>query len=91
MINKFLNDSEMSVCIVSKKNYDRLIKDRKIQIKGKSDYDDCIIVEDLPRNKEFYVLDEYKSEYENGYEEWGLQIATIYKGMYFIISADGSN
>lgn len=81
----------MSVCIVSKKNYDRLIKDRKIQIKGKSDYDDCIIVEDLPRNKEFYVLDEYKSEYENGYEEWGLQIATIYKGMYFIISADGSN
>lgn len=91
MINKFLNDCEMSVCVISKKMYEELIMDIKQQVKGKSNYDDCIIVEDLPNNKTFYVLEEYQREYENGYQEWGLSIATKYKGMYFTISIDSSN
>lgn len=91
MINRFLNDSEISVCIVSKSRYGEIINDIKPQLKGKSNYEDCIIVEDLPKNKEFYVISEYQSGNETGYEEWEFSIATTYKGMYFIISAEGSN
>lgn len=91
MINKFLNDCEMSVYVISKKKYKKLIMDIKQEVKGKSKYDDYIIVEDLPKNKTFYVLEEYQREYENGYQEWGLSIATKYKGMCFTISIDSSN
>lgn len=91
MINRILEECESSVQVVSKLKYEKTIKDKEVNIKGKSTYEDYILVEDLPRNKEFYVLDSYYASYEDGGDSWNFAIATTYKGMYFIISAWGGN
>lgn len=91
MINRILEECETSVQVISKTKYEKTIKDKYINIKGKSAYEDYILVEDLPRNKEFYVLEDYYESYPDGGDSWNFVIATTYKGMYFIISAWGGN
>ena len=91
MINRLLNDNEISVTILSKKRYEEITKGIKPQIKGKSDYEEYWLLEELPRNKEFYVIEDFYRSYDNGGDEWRFSIATTYKGMYFIISAYGGN
>lgn len=91
MINRILEETQTSVEAISKLKYEKIIKDKEVNIKGKSAYEDYILVEDLPRNKEFYVLEDYYASYEDGGDSWDFDIATTYKGMYFIISAWGGN
>lgn len=91
MINNFLNDIDTTVSIVSKKDYAKIIEGKQKQIKGKSCYEDKWLLEDLPRYKEFYVLEEFYQSYPDGSDEWFFSIATTYKGMFFIISAGGGN
>ena len=91
MINKILEETQTSAQAISKLKYEKTIKDKDINIKGKSSYEDYILVEDLPRNKEFYVLENYYASYPDGGDSWNFAIATTYKGMYFIISAWGGN
>lgn len=91
MINRLLNDIDTTVTIISKKEYEKLIEDKKVQFKGKSGYEKYWLLEDLPRNKEFYVLDDFYQSYPDGGDEWAFSIATTYKGMYFIISSSGGN
>lgn len=91
MINRILEETQTSVEAMSKLKYEKIIKDKEVNIKGKSAYEDYILVEDLPRNKEFYVLEDYYASYEDGGDSWNFAIATTYKGMYFVISAWGGN
>lgn len=91
MINSILEETQTSVQAISKLKYEKTIKDKEVNIKGKSAYEGYILVEDLPRNKEFYVLEDYYASYEDGGDSWNFEIATTYKGMYFIISAWGGN
>ena len=91
MINSILEETQTSVEAISKLKYEKIITDKEVNIKGKSAYEDYILVEDLPRNKEFYVLEDYYASYEDGGDSWNFVIATTYKGMYFIISAWGGN
>ena len=60
-----------------------------MQIKGKSGYEEYWLIEELPRNKEFYVLEDFYRSYPDGSDEWTFSIATTYKGMYFIIYCAG--
>ena len=91
MINRMLNDIDTTVSIVSESDYKKIIADRKVQIKGKSGYEEYWLIEELPRNKEFYVLEDFYRSYPDGSDEWTFSIATTYKGMYFIISCAGGN
>lgn len=91
MINRMLNDIDTTVSIVSENDYKKIIADRKVQIKGKSSYEDKWLLEDLPRYKEFYVLEDFYQSYPDGSDEWAFSIAITYKGMYFIISCAGGN
>lgn len=91
MINRMLNDIDTTVSIISKSDYEKIIADKKVQIKGKSSYEDKWLLEDLPRYKEFYVLEDFYQSYPDGSDEWAFSIATTYKGMYFIISCAGGN
>ena len=91
MINKLLNDNEVSVTIISKKRYEELMTDKKAQITGKSAYEQYWLLEYLPRNKEFYVLEDFYQSYPDSGDEWEFTIITTYKGMYFIISSWGGN
>lgn len=91
MINELLKDNETSVKIISQKRYEELTKDKKAQVKGKSSYEEYWLLEYLPKNKEFYVLEDYYQSYPSGGDEWEFGIATTYKGMYFVITAWGGN
>lgn len=91
MINELLKETDISIVIISNERYEELTKDIKAQVKGKSGYKDKWLIEYLPRNKEFYVLDDFYRSYPDGSDEWGFTIATTYKGMYFIISCFGGN
>mgnify|MGYP003300580136 CR=1 FL=1 len=87
MINNILNNGYI-VSLISEKTYKNLLDK---QIKGHSKYDNYSIIEYLPKNKEFYVIDDNETSYEDGYCEYDFSIATTYKGMYFIITDSGSN
>lgn len=91
MINRMLNDIDTTVSIISKSDYEKIIKDKKVQLKGKSGYEEYWLIDELPRNKEFYVLEDFYQGYPSGGDEWCFSIATTYKGMYFIISCAGGN
>lgn len=91
MINKLLNDIDTTVSIISKKEYEKIIVDRKVQVVGKSGYENYWLLEYLPRYKKFYVLEDFYQSYPDGGDEWAFSIATTYKGMYFIISSSGGN
>ena len=91
MINNIINDIDYTVSIIPKRVYERYVDKYKKYIKGKSEYEDYSLIEYLPRNKEFYVLEDSLSGNETGYEEYCFSIATTYKGMYFIITDRGSN
>ena len=91
MIDSLLNDG-YSVSVLSNYQYQSKIKDLKKEIKGKSKYDDTTLVFDyLPKNKEFYVIRNEQTGYENGYEEYDFEIMLIYKGIPFLITDCGSN
>ena len=91
MINKILNDIDFSVSVIPARVYERYTNKYKKQIKGKSEYDDYSLIEYLPRNKEFYVLEDNYQSYENGSDEYYFSIVTTYKGMYFILTDSGGN
>lgn len=91
MINKMLADCETTVSIIRKFEYERIIADKKVQIKGKSGYEGYWLLDYLPRGKEFYVLEDFYQSYPDGGDEWAFSIALTYKGMYFIISSSGGN
>ncbi len=89
MINSILNNNDCIVKIKSKREYDYMIQNKELQVKGKSKYENYWLLEYLPRNKEFYVIDDSSSSYEDGEPTFSFTIATTYKGMYFEISCWG--
>lgn len=91
MMEELLRDSEVSVTIISEYRYEEIIKDKKVNIKGKSNYENYWLVELLPRKREFYVLEDFYRSYENGGDDWEFTIVTKYKGLHFIISSWGGN
>lgn len=90
MIDSLLNDGYY-VSVLSDYDYKKQIDGLKKHIKGKSEYEDYSLIEYLPKNKEFYVLEDSSNGNETGYEEYCFSIATNYKGMHFIITDSGSN
>ena len=77
--------------ILSKKDYQKRIDGLKKEIKGKSKYENYCIVDYLPKNKEFYVVENWCNGDETGYEEWVFEIVIIYKGLPLLIIDEGSN
>lgn len=87
MINDLINNG-FSVGVIPENTYNSLLDK---QIKGSSKYDNYSIIEYLPKNKEFYVIDDNERSYENGYTEYEFGIAIKYKGICFSIYDCGSN
>ena len=79
------------ISCISSREYALKIENLPKQIKGKSEYDNCSIVEYLPKNKEFYVIDNENYSNEGGYESYYFSIAVKFNKLYFVITDSGSN
>ena len=91
MIENLLSESDISISVIPEWKYKKITDGLKKQIKGKSSYEEDYIVSELPRNKEFYVINDFYRSYEDGSDEWCITIATTYKGMYLSICDCGGN
>lgn len=90
MINKILKDSDFSINIISKEQFEKRIAGLEKQIAGKSKYENKVMLDYLPKNKEFYVIEDIFQNYE-GDCWWEFTIALKYKEMYLTICDSGSN
>lgn len=89
MINDLLNN-QYYVSVLSDNEYKNFIKDLEKQVVGKSKYENCAMIEYLPKGKEFYVFCDKESSYDV-VMEWDFRIVTTYKGIPFMIIDCGSN
>lgn len=79
---------------ITEKEYKNRIKNKTKFIKGKGSYYEdkgYVIIEDLPRGKEYYIDEETHYSYENGCEGGSFSVLTTYKNKYLLISFEWSN
>lgn len=90
MIDRLLEE-DYCITLITKKRYKELTHNLQKHTKGSSKYENYCLIEQLPKNKDFYVLENNSYGNETGYEEYCFSIATIYKDICFILTDSGSN